>query len=129
MNYLNEWTCDVLARQSRTLPRPMEVVGERKAHLGPRLEVARVRLAVEPADAFAASIEVQDLDRIIGGTSFARAAVFGFLDIVLLAEPLPIRNVHVRVLELIIDPVSSSELAFRRAGRAAGECLLVALRG
>lgn len=127
MSFIDEWSADVLTRASRVLTRPVEVEGERKAHLGPRLEVARVRLLVEPAEAFEVSIEAPGLDAILGGASFARAAVLGFLDVVLLAEPQPLRKIRVRVLEVRIDPVSSSAMAFRRAGRVAGKRLLESL--
>ena len=128
MSFLNEWTSDVLTRMPRKLPRPVEVEGRRDVHLGPMLQIAHVRLLVEPADAFSVSIEVPGLDAMLDGASYARAAVLGFLDVVLVAEPLPLRNIRVRVIELTIDPVSSSVAAFHMAGRAAGKRLLETLR-
>ena len=124
--HLDEWAADVLARRSRALDAPVAVEGVRRAHLGPKLEVAAVSFVVEPSVAFSVSVEVSEGSSELA--AFVRAAVFGFLDVVLVADPMPVRNILVRVVNIEVDPIDSSIVAFRRAGRAAGEHFLHQLR-
>ncbi len=81
---------------------------------------------VEPSDAFTVSVEVPEGSSEV--EAFVQAAVFGFLDVVLVADPVPVRNIRVRVVNIVVDPIDSSIVAFRRAGRAAGESFLHELR-
>ena len=124
MKDLEEWAADVLARRPRTLNAEIRVEGSRQAHLGPKLESARVEFVVEPAENFSTSIEVHGVSP--HESMFVRAAIIGFLDVVLLAEQ-PIRNIRLRVVAMEVDPIDSSVMAFRRAGRDAGEHLLQAV--
>ena len=53
-----------------------------------------------------------------------RAAIFEVLDVVLTAEPYPLRDFSLRTVEIHSHPVDSCIVAFRPAGRDAGEKLL-----
>jgi hypothetical protein len=129
MNYLEKWAGDLLSRQSRTLNEVVRVTGTRKAHLGPRLDFAQVTFAIAPASGFEVSIEVSNLDANRAHQAFIESAVFGFLDVAMLAEPYPYKNVRLHVLSAEFDPVSSNAMAFRLAGRDAGQKFLDAVRG
>ena len=73
-------------------------------------------------------VAVPNLDPSPEHRQFMEWAVFGFLDVVMLAEPLPLKNIKVTVTDADVDPVSSSMMALRRAGRDAGREMLEALR-
>lgn len=126
---LERWTQDVLTRRSRPLPRSVQVEGVRKAHLGPMLQVASVRFVAEPAERFSVVVEVPGVEGHADRVAFIEAAVFGLLDIVLLSEPQPMREMRLRLVAAEFDPVNASVMAFRLAGRDAGQHLVEALRG
>ena len=119
MNYITKWCEELQSRTSLTLPSRMTVNGVRQQHTGPRLEYAKIEVLVEPA----ASFEVRfgpDVDDSDPSRIFLEAAVFGLLDILLVSRPYPLRNVSVTLTHCEIDPVDSSQMAFRHAGRDAG---------
>ena len=125
--YLAKWAGDLISGESRRLPKAFRVQGVREAHLGPRLEVARVELLAEPADDLNVVFDTSGLAPRPELPPFVESAVFGFLDVVLLAEPYPLRKMTLTVVDMEVDPVSSSVRAFRLAGREAGRRLLEAI--
>jgi translation elongation factor EF-G len=88
------------------------------------MESARVAFVVEPADDFEVVVAVPTMSQVPEYERFIDWSIFGFLDVVMLAEPYPIRNVRVTIVEVEVDPVSSSMMAFRHAGRDAGRKFL-----
>jgi hypothetical protein len=123
MNYLETWLSSLLSRPTGTLVRPVRVTGIRDKHLGPRLEYAVIDLLVEPSAAF--EVDMSALSNVTPESrEFLEHAVFGVLDVIMLAEPLPIANVRIVFTDAKFDRVSSSKAAFRHAGRDAGRKLL-----
>jgi hypothetical protein len=120
---LEHWFEDLMQRRSAVVPRTVKVEGIRAAHTGPRLEYGRIVVEARPASVFSAEWSV-DVGRGADDEEFIRAAVFGVLDVVLGAEPYPLKNVAVRVLEIEAHEIDSSRMAFRRAGQDAGRKLL-----
>jgi hypothetical protein len=104
------------------LPRVVRVEGLREKHLGPRCEYGRVVFEATPAEEFSVSGPATALSK--EGQAFVQAAIFGVLDVVLTAGPLPLRKFALGVVEIQDHPVDSSVMAFRRAGRDAGRKLL-----
>ncbi len=127
-SYLERWAHDAISRPSLSLARSVHVEGVRQAHLGPRMESARVQLLLEPAQEFQVAVELPSLNASPEQAHFVESAIFGFLDVVLHAEPRPYKDMKLRVLGVEVDPVSSSLIAFRLAGRDAGRKFLDALR-
>jgi hypothetical protein len=119
---LEAWFRDLVDRRSAKLPQTLRVEGVREAHLGPRCEYGRVIVEAEPSAQFTVSVPAGPLP--VGGDDFVRAAVMGVLDIVLTADPFPLRDFALRIVEIHPHPVDSSVMAFRRAGRDAGRKLL-----
>jgi hypothetical protein len=104
----------------------MTVTGVHQQHMGPRLEHAKIEVLAEPA----ASFEVRfgpDVDDSDASRIFLEAAVFGLLDILLVSRTHPLRNVSITVTHCEIDPVDSSQMAFRQAGRDAGMKIINAI--
>ncbi len=126
MNYVAKWYDGILNRSSLSLPQSVRVEGVRQQHLGPRLEYAKVEVLVEPAVSFEVRF-ASDVLQIDANRIFLEAAVFGLLDILLVSEAYPLRNVSVTVTRCDVDPVDSSEMAFRHAGRDAGRKVISAL--
>jgi hypothetical protein len=102
------------------------VVGERDAHLGPRLEFARVQLSVEPAtqleivDAVPPSEELRSL-------GYPDSVILGVLDVLMVALAAPVKRVRIVLEKAEYNPVDSSPMAFRLAGRAAGRKIIEAI--
>ena len=124
MNYLEQWAAGFLSSRSGSLAKAVRVDGVRRVHLGPRIEIARIDLLVEPADAFQVVVAVPTVIPTPEHERFIEWAIFGFLDVVMLAEPYPIKRVRVTVVDAEVDAVSSSMMAFRHAGRDAGRKFL-----
>ena len=129
MKYLEQWVESLVSTHSLGVSRPIRVEGVRVAHLGPKLEVARIEFLVENADAFCVVVAEPNIDPAAYAFRYIDYAVFGLLDVLLVAEDYPLRNIRVTVVSIGIDPVSSSMMAFRRAGRDAGRKVLQACRG
>ncbi|MFL6199172.1 MAG: hypothetical protein ACJ76J_08350 [Thermoanaerobaculia bacterium] len=55
---------------------------------------------------------------------FTDAAAMGILDVLMTAGPYPIKNVRIIIEQLDVDPIESSQHAFRMAGRDAARKLL-----
>src|SRR4051812_12879646 len=99
MDYLEQWATNLVSGPSGTLTKAVRVDGVRKAHLGPRMEIARIDLLVEPADAFAVVVTVPSLAPRSENDRFMEWAIFGFLDVVMAAEPLPIKRVKITIVD------------------------------
>lgn len=117
MTNLHDWFQDRLAAPSMRMERKVRVSVTHDQHLGPTWERAGLGLEVEPAEEFAAELAIEQATA--DEVEYAKAAMLGFLDVVMANTPSPLRDVRVRVVELSVDPVASSEMAFRKAGRQA----------
>lgn len=118
-DYLNLWPQELLKLNSLTLKSKVSVMGERNQHLGPRWEFAKIQISVEPAPRF------EVVDTTANSAEARRAgyldwAIFGLLDVLLVAESAPLKNIKVIVERIEAHPVDSSQMAFRQAGRDAG---------
>lgn len=127
-NYLKLWADNILERKSFQLQSGFEVVGERKAHLGARCEIATIRLAVRPAESF--QVYSSDLFNYseVSENGYLDAAVFGILDVLLVGANYPLTEIAIIFRAFDIDPVESSIPAFRQAGRDAGRKILEGMR-
>ena len=127
MKYLELWTKDKFLQKSYQLEKTIEVEGIRDKHLGPRFEYAKILVQIEPFN---------ELDVILLNTDsmedyqieMLEASIFGLLDILLTKAPCPLKDVRITLKEFDIDPIDSSLIAFRYAGRNAGEKILDILK-
>lgn len=122
-DYLKLWQQELVKLTSLKLKSRVTIIGERNKHLGPRWEFARIQITIEPAP----NLEVIDLcpdneeARLEG---FLDWVVFGLLDVVMLTESAPLKDIRIILEKAEIDAVNSSCMAFRHAGRDAGRKLL-----
>ena len=127
-NYIALWEENLRKRKSFQLNGTFQIVGERKAHLGPRCEVATIRLTVTPAEDFQVCIDqlpnLEECER----EGYLDAAVFGILDMLVLDANYPLTEIAILFTAFEIHPADSNVSAFRQAGRDAGRKILDAMR-
>jgi hypothetical protein len=125
--YLKLWADGLLKRASITLESRITVVGERNQHLGPRCEFAKIQVSVEPASGFEV-VDLVPVNEELRQLGYPDWAVFGLLDVLMVAESAPITNVRVTLEKAEFHPIDSSAMAFRQAGRDAARRILKALK-
>jgi len=127
-DYVQLWMENLVRRKSFQLPSTFEIVGERRAHLGGRCEIAAIRLTVKPAESFQVyADEISNLEDI-EAKGYLDAAVFGILDVLITGENYPLTEVGIIFHAFDVHPMESSFSAFRQAGRDAGRKILEAMR-
>lgn len=126
--YLQRWAQSLFSAKSRRLTRSIRVEGLRKAHLGPRMDYARVQFLLEPAEDLDVVFQVASIEASREQQELMESAVYGFLDVVMMAEPHPVKKMRIVVIGADVDPVSSNIAAFRLAGRDAANKLLEEIR-
>jgi hypothetical protein len=127
-DYLGLWGEGFRKQDSIFLAGPITVVGEREKHLGPKSEFAKIQLTLHPAYTFEVVdnvAEKSELEKL--GVGWPDCAVFGLLDVLMLAEPGPLYKVRVMLEEVWYHEVDSSWQAFRNAGRDAGRKIIQAM--
>jgi hypothetical protein len=124
MNYLTKWYDDIVRRTSLSVPKRLTVEGLHQKHVGPSLQFGRVEMLAEPSTSFEVVVG-RDVDQSDETQLFLEASVFGLLDVLLVSETYPLHNVRLTITRLEIDPISSSQMAFRLAGRDAGRKIMV----
>lgn len=123
MSMEEKWLNTLLSRPGVSVPQQLSVNGEQDAHLGPRLEVAQATFVIEPASKLQIVVP-SDVRATVTDPAYADAAIFGLLDVLICQDCNPVSNVKITLTHLNEDPVSSSESAFRHAGRDAARKLL-----
>ena len=124
-DYIKLWSEEFSQGSSLMLTSRISATGERNICLGPRIDFARIELSAEPAAHFEIVDGVapsQELEQYC----YLDWAVFGVLDIFLLADPLPLTKVKLTLEKADLHPIHSSQMAFRYAGRDAARKILQA---
>jgi hypothetical protein len=127
-DYLHDWATNILARTSLILKHSVEVEGLRDQHLGGRWETARVKIRVSPGESFLVTTDSLNNKNQLDEHGYLDWAVMGILDVLLVSESYPLKNVSIEFLSAEIHPVNASQMAFRRAGRDAGYKVLKFLK-
>lgn len=121
MNYLTMWTMNVLSRQSHKISKSIYVEGVRDVYTGGRLDKAKVGFLIEPSGEFVVSINVDSpYLSVLQQYNMLDAGIFGLLDILLVGSDYPLTKIKLTLNKIDYDPVASSQMAFRLAGRDAG---------
>jgi|GEM_PF-2408011 len=124
-DYLARWTGKRHAGHAIGVQSPIEIVGERNKHLGPRFDFARVAIRVEPNEQFIVVNKI--VEEIPEAYGFPDKFIFGVLDEVMTGAPGPIENIKITLKMVEYDSTDSSPNAFTQAGRDAGRKLKTAL--
>jgi hypothetical protein len=126
-DYLKLWAEELPKLGSFALKSRITVSGERDQHLGPRWEFAKIQVSVEPAPSF----EVVDLiptTEELRRLGYLDWAVFGLLDVLMVAESAPLSNIRVIFEKAEHNTIDSTQMAFRQAGRDAGRKIIEKFR-
>jgi hypothetical protein len=126
-DYLKLWPQELLKLGSLSLKSKVTVTGERDQHLGPRCDFAKVQVTVEPASRFEV-IDAVPAKEEARQEGYLDWAVFGLLDVLLVAESAPLTNIRITLERVEHHPVDSSPMAFRHAGRDAGRKIIEHVR-
>jgi hypothetical protein len=127
MTDLHDWFRDRATAPSLTFDGAIEVMATHDRHFGPRWEHAEITVVITSAPEFAVALS-DDLPSDAEQQGYARAVALGFLDVVMVHSPRPIRDVRLDIRRLVVDPVDSSAMAFRKAGQLAAEQLIAKLK-
>ena len=119
---LHAWAEGLLHLQRMTIRAPITVTGVYDRHLGPRWNYAYIKVIAEPSEQVEVSLEVP-LEKGLT-EAILREAIFGMLDTLMTQPGLPVVNLRLRVVGAVLDPVRSTQHAFRLAGRLAAKELL-----
>ncbi len=122
-DYLALWAQRLMSDKSLVLKKAIAVVGERDAHLGPRWQFAKIWLTAYPAPAFEVVDGVPD-GEILHRLGYFEFAIFGVLDVLMVAKPSPLYTVRIVLERAEHHPVDSSPAAFLHAGRDAGRKII-----
>jgi hypothetical protein len=114
-----------------TVPGALRAEGRRDKHMGPRWESAEVEVVVEPASQWEGVVVEYDEPNVAAmvANGWVEGAILGLLDELVGQTSPPIANIRIRVTRLVADPVNSSTMAFRNAGREAGRSIRSQLAG
>jgi len=127
MKYLNLWQEDLMLRKPLVLKNPVKLEGIRNKHLGPMMQYAKVVINAEPSENFHVDISPIELDLDENQLKMINSAIFGFLDVAMCAKVNPLKNIKLTIAHVEFDPINSSIMAFRYAGRDAGQKLIDAI--
>ena len=128
MDHLRYWAEDVMTRTPARPKRSHRVGGEFE-QAADRQQYAKIEFLVEPAEGFEVAVDVEGAeDDPFWKGEHADWGVLGLLDVVLVAWSQPMRDIKVTIVGVAYDPLWSSPMAFRFAGREAGRKLLEAER-
>jgi translation elongation factor EF-G len=126
--YLTLWANELLQRRSSKLNSTISVTGERDQSASPKWDFAKIKLRVEPSTEFEVVNNVsRDVNNVATSEElqlFLNWAIFGMLDVLLVANASPLRDVRIVLMEAEVHRVDSSQMAFRMAGRDAGRKIL-----
>jgi hypothetical protein len=123
---LLKWFNDLANRRSLVIQETVLVGGVRDKVLGPRSDFAAIEVLCEPAEEPELEVSAANKDEAKRG-GYLDQAVYGLLDVLLTQSLYPLRNVRITVTKFSIDPIKSSQMAFRLAGRDAGSKILEAV--
>ncbi len=88
------------------------------------MEYARIELRAEPYKHF--DVDISRIYSELGESrlNMVQSAILGLLDVLLFRKVIPLRNIKIVMLNVEFDPINSSMIAFRHAGRDAGKKII-----
>lgn len=124
---IEEWIGSLLARKCRPLEYDIAVEGRVRRHVGPTMLIAAVGVVFRRSEKFRVENELV-LNLESESEAFLRAAIFGMLDVLMVSDLVSIDTLEIVLKTVELDPIESSQWAFREAGRDAGRKMIKKLR-
>ena len=121
---IQRWAADLPA-YARTIPTPMTVTGVCDKPSDPPWK-AEASATLEPSERFEVIDQVAPSDDL-KSVKFPESFVFGLLDALVTCPGRPILKVKITLTRAVYDPIESTVLAFRVAGKDAGRQVCAAV--
>ncbi|MFC2952965.1 hypothetical protein ACFOOP_13580 [Marinicaulis aureus] len=118
---IEEWGATLIHRSNRYIKMPLTVEGKIDRCFSATTHKAFGRVSIRPADKLEFGFNGYADQELY----FAKWFVFGVLDILLIEG---LGKIAVDVIDIEIDPISSSAEAFRSAGRDAGKKVMAEVK-
>lgn len=120
------WAANVLARRRSTIEKVVSAEGVCDRMVGGRQDRAGITVVAEPSSEWRVKFETSAADTAeLVRASYGEAAIYGLIDVLATVPESPLLDLLIRVVKVEIDPISSSQHAFRIAGRRAGREVLL----
>jgi hypothetical protein len=126
-DYIALWLEGLPKLHPSSLEFPVSATGVCERHFGGHLAFAKITLRIEPAASFEVVDDLPEDEEFRKG-DYLDWAVFGLLDVLMLAETGPIGAIRVVVTAAEHSRVESSRMAFRWAGRDAGKRIIESIK-
>ena len=124
-DYLTLWGGEQPNSDSRILQTPITVIGE--CFSASRSEFAKAELTAYPADNFDVVDSTSERSELEGlAIDWPDPLIFGLLDVLMRAEPSPLKNIRIVLQCVWYHDIDSTRNAFRMAGRDAGRRIIEA---
>lgn len=123
---LTDWFEELQSKSRTSIPHPVQVVGTYRVHHDASY-FAEVEILAEPSTEWSVElgVSVDDYPEL-QSWGLLSAIVFGLYDVLAVdSVGRPLLDLRIKIIGLKIDPVGSSWLAFRMAGRKAAEQILI----
>ena len=121
------WFENILSTSALPMKSCVTITSEYDKHLGPTWQSAGLTVVVSQSEGFSFTNKVPMTDDL-AGAKFPEYAVFGFLDIIMVADQICSECIKLEFTEARFDTVNTTAMAFREAGRDAGRKLLHVLK-
>jgi hypothetical protein len=126
-DFRQKWFINLLQKPDLLLPASIAVSGEHNRHVGPKIDFASVTIVIASSEQFNFVNEVELTDEL-NLMKFPECAIFGFLDMVMVSDGIGIGRMRLTLKDAGYNPIESSALAFREAGRNADRKFIQILR-
>jgi hypothetical protein len=126
-DFVSLWLDGLPRRKAKTVSAPIKASGKFDGYLVYGFQRAEIELDVEPSSSFEV-VDALHRNEEVRDNGFFEWAIFGLLDILMVAEPEPVSNVRLVLNDMDYDRIECSQLAFRLAGRDAGRKILEAAK-
>jgi hypothetical protein len=125
-DYVALWLDGRQRPQHRTINAPISVSAKFNEYLVYGFQRVEIELEVEPSSSFEV-VDALQRNEEVRENGFLDWAILGLLDVLMVADPEPICNLRVVLKDMDYDHIESSQMAFRMAGRIAGQQIVSAL--
>jgi hypothetical protein len=121
------WFRNLVTATRLPLDKSISARGQYDKHTGPGWASAAVLIAVSPGSSFSVRNNVA-LTEERSSLGFPDFVIFGFLDVMLVADNVDTNSIILTIDDVCIDPITTTPMALREAGRDAARKILETIR-
>ena len=128
MDFYQKWSELIFNSESDNIDETVIAEGVFERPSGSRMHYAKIIFEVSPNRCF--EVDMQSFEGAEAETKdYMEWGIYGLLDEFLAGFGKPLRNVRVKIIDMVIHPVNSSKYAFRCAGRNAAKNMPYKIKG